>query len=379
MNLDFKMGGVLYVFYGTMNSDKTTQLLANVNSLGHSSASNAFMVFVNSRDSRGGHRRISTSNGLRHDEVFVCDAENPEKVREVIKSRESKIGTSQKVLLFDEGNLYDANFVSVIQNLLGENRTVAVYGLHTDFRGEPFNTMDSLLGIARRMETTKRLKLVLEGKAYCKVVTNEIQCEDSASYNMRLVKANGSSEEQVSFISDDLSTVSGFVRAPYYDPTIVVEGSSSRIKYTTTCERHFGILPGKDLVDKIKGKLKEKERNKYSDIIEGDNRAVDAVAFLVEEGYVNIIGGNYHVPKGKWYTDHDITELVKIAKARDSDEHNSATLSVLDIIKRHKSISREELLQHKQRGIERILGDLTKSGFISLRNAYIEPRRYDRL
>lgn len=378
MRLDVqKLRGELVVRNGTMNSNKTSDLILTSNSLVYSPYS--FMVFANSRNSRDGSKMM-TVTGLRQDEVYVADAENPGEILKLINAREKNIKGNVDVIIFDESNLHTPRFIPVVQELRKNGKLVVVYGLDKDFRGEPFGPMGRLEVIAREREKATGHKLVETGNAWCTALQDTERCGNLATYNLRAVRLNGRDSEEVRFIDIDGKTgINGFTRAKYYDPTIVIEGSSSLVKYTTVCEEHFGELPGKEAVIKILEDIRTESKIEYHKLIKNyGEEAVDILAYGIEEFKIDIEGGVYEPRRKKYPIPSDVNTLAAISKRRDNDIDTTTTINIYDKIRSNGRINRMDLQEEFKnvRGIERILGDLTKRGLISLKDAYVSRTPY---
>src|SRR3989338_1157108 len=144
--------GELVLVTGKMNSGKTETLITAINKLMHSAHADKLTVFSNNRNSRDGTKRLFSYSGLRSDEVFVANAEDPINVFDIIQRRDRERGF-QEVLVYDEGNLHTHKFVSVVKRQMEEGRVVVVAGLNLDFRGESFGPMGRLEEISRGRET----------------------------------------------------------------------------------------------------------------------------------------------------------------------------------------------------------------------------------
>jgi len=106
------------------------------------------------------------------------------------------------VVVIDEAQFFDAEVVTVAQELAARGVRVLVAGLDTDFRGEPFGSMPALMSEA---EDVAKLH------AICMV------CGDDASRTQRLV--NGSPAR--------------------YDDPIVIVGASEL--YEARCRLHHEV------------------------------------------------------------------------------------------------------------------------------------------
>ena len=111
--------GELVLVTGTVNSGKTETLITAINRLMHSAYADKLTVFSNSRNSRDGTKRLVSSSGLRSDEVFVANAEDPTNAFDIVSRRDSERGF-QQVIVYDEGNLHSHKFVPVVKRQMEE-------------------------------------------------------------------------------------------------------------------------------------------------------------------------------------------------------------------------------------------------------------------
>jgi len=116
----------------------------------------------------------------------------------------SQITADTKVVVIDEAQFFNEDVIAVIAHMLHSKINVIAAGLDTDFRGEPFGPMGSLLSIAEE---------VIKLKAVCSV------CHEwNATRTQRLLK-NGKP-------------------APYTDPLIKVGAFDS---YQARCYTHHEV------------------------------------------------------------------------------------------------------------------------------------------
>jgi len=351
-----------------MNSGKTTTVISIAGALPYSGYDGQFMLFSNSLNTRDGPRFISSA-GLRSGEVYIADAKDPRNVLDLIAQREKETKKRQQILIFDEVNLHSHKFVPIILQLMAEGRTPVTAGLDLDFRGEDFGPMGRLMAIARRREDSTGKKLVIIHTSYCTAVDDGVQCKEIAPYSLRLCKnPNG---KEVPFMDTDRKLVRGFEKVPYYDPTILVEGTNKNVKYTTVCRDHFGVLPGTDLVKGILEDVLINGSCSYEDLLkkhQEDSGITSALAYAIEERKLDAHNGIYkpcdcaHHP-----TDKEIRILSDIGKIRDASG-TSSTLDIYQQIRDTKGISRDAVLETYKNitGIERILADLTSNGLAKL-------------
>lgn len=80
-----------------------------------------------------------------------------------------------EVIGIDEAQFFDANLVSVVQELAARGKRIIIAGLDMDYRGEPFGPMPDLLAIA---------EYITKVHAICSA------CGNLASYSFRTVLDN---------------------------------------------------------------------------------------------------------------------------------------------------------------------------------------------
>jgi thymidine kinase len=143
-------------------------------------------LFKPAVDDRYGVSTVASHNGMKWEGVVVGDAE------EVL----SKVEPGTTVVAIDEVQFFDPKVVDVCNELAHRGLRVIVAGLDTDFRGEPFGPMPTLMAQA---ESVRKLH------AIC------MQCGGEASRTQRLIDG----------------------RPAYYDDPIVLIGASE--SYEARC------------------------------------------------------------------------------------------------------------------------------------------------
>ncbi len=121
-----------------MKSGKSLALLHRVEKLKYMKGEK-FLVFKPKLDTRDLVLR-SRFGSLSHECVFVNE-QNPEEILSLISDDISLIA-------IDEVHFFGSSIVPVILFLLRQKKNVVVAGLDTDFRGEPFGSMPTLLSLA---------------------------------------------------------------------------------------------------------------------------------------------------------------------------------------------------------------------------------------
>ncbi len=159
------------------------------------------LVFKPSIDNRWGTDAIRTHSGLEFPATSVTCPE------EIVKSVLEYIDEHGKLDMvgIDEIQFFSKEIVQVVQYLLEADIKVVFAGLSTDFRGEPFGEMPTLLALSDKLK---------KPKAVCEV------CGDKATRTQRIV--NGKP-------------------ANYQDPIVLIGAEEV---YEPRCPNHHEI-PGK--------------------------------------------------------------------------------------------------------------------------------------
>ena len=106
------------------------------------------------------------------------------------------------VVGIDEAQFFDSGIVEVIQRLEKDDKRVICAGLDTDFRGEPFGVMPTIMAIAEHVDKLQAICMV---------------CGEPASRTQRLV--NG--------------------KPAFYDDPIIIVGASEM--YEARCRLHHKV------------------------------------------------------------------------------------------------------------------------------------------
>jgi len=187
--------GSIEVIAGVMFSGKSEELMRRVRRA--VIARRRVQVFKSHLDQRyAGVQRVSSHDGRSVDAVPIDSASE---LMRLVRS-------DTEVVAVDEVQFLDAGVVEAVSALAARGVRVILAGTDTDFRGEPFGAMGTLLAIAEEVEKLR---------AICTV------CGDDACRNQRLVDGRP---------------------APWDAPIIQVGGSES---YEARC-RHCHRVPRRD-------------------------------------------------------------------------------------------------------------------------------------
>lgn len=187
--------GTLEVITGCMFSGKTEELIRQVVRAGY--ARKRIMVFDHTLDDKRYQAgKLTSHSGL---EVETYSLSDPGEILNLV----SDVDTD--VIAIDEGHFFPLKLVRVCRELASQGLRVIVAGLNQDFRGEPFESVASLLAYADRITLLS---------AICNL------CGGEASRTQRII--NGTP-------------------APYDSPRILVGGEESYQARCPTCHE----VPGK--------------------------------------------------------------------------------------------------------------------------------------
>jgi thymidine kinase len=188
-------GGWIEVIAGVMFSGKSEELIRRVRRA--IIARKRVQVFKSHLDARyAGIYSVSSHDGRT---VEAIPADNASQIA-------VKIDPMAHVIAIDEAQFLDEGVIPLVTSLAGRGRRVIIAGTDTDFRGEPFGPMPSLMAVA---EVVDKLH------AIC------VLCGGPASRNQRLIEGRP---------------------APYDSPTIMVGSTES---YEARCRMCFSA-PRKD-------------------------------------------------------------------------------------------------------------------------------------
>jgi len=182
--------GSLEVITGSMFSGKTDELIRRLRLA--RIARQKVQVFKPRIDTRFAGDRVTSHAGTDFEATPVADAAS---VRQMLEPETTVVG-------IDEAQFFDGGLVDLAQELADRGLRVIAAGLDTDFRGEPFGPMPTLLAKAERVDKLHAICMV---------------CGDAASRTQRLI--NG--------------------RPARYDDPVVVVGAAEM--YEARCRMHHQV------------------------------------------------------------------------------------------------------------------------------------------
>jgi thymidine kinase len=187
--------GSIEVISGVMFSGKSEELIRRVRRA--IIARRRVEVFKSHLDARyAGLYRVSSHDGLEIDATPVDTA------AEIFR----QVSPDSEMVAIDEAQFLDDDIVTVTTALANRGVRVVLAGTDTDFRGEPFGPMGSLMAVAEQVDKLRAICVV---------------CGDEACRNQRLIDGRP---------------------ARYDSPTIMVGGRES---YEARC-RHCHRVPSAD-------------------------------------------------------------------------------------------------------------------------------------
>ena len=184
--------GRLEVVCGSMFSGKTEELIRRLRRA--QIAKQKIQVFKPSLDYRYGVERITSHNGLF---VEAQPVESPQQILELVEKDVPVIG-------IDEVQFFSDDITDVCQQLAEDGKRIITAGLDTDFRGQPFGPMPTLMAQAESVEKVRAICVV---------------CGEEASRTQRLVDGQP---------------------AAYDDPVVVIGASET---YEARCRHCHQVLP----------------------------------------------------------------------------------------------------------------------------------------
>lgn len=190
---------------GSMFAGKSEELLRRVTRAEY--AGRETQVFKPALDNRWGTTDVRSHSGSHHEALAI---NNPLEILE-------NLSPDTKLVAIDEVQFFDENIISTVLELLDRDIEVVVAGLPTDFRGEPFGSMPTLLAIADQVERLTAICTHING--------NNKPCGADATRTQRLVSGKP---------------------ANYTDPIVMIGAEES---YQARCPNHH-IVPGKPKINR---------------------------------------------------------------------------------------------------------------------------------
>ncbi|MGD2104049.1 MAG: thymidine kinase [Anaerolineae bacterium] len=146
-------GGWIEVICGSMFSGKTEELIRRLRRA--QIAKQQTQVFKPAIDTRYADREVTSHNGMQ---IEAIPAEGAAQLRTLIDP-------DTTVVAIDEAQFFDTDIVDLCTSLADEGLRVIVAGLDTDFRGEPFGPMPTLMAEAEQVDKLQAICVACGGPA----------------------------------------------------------------------------------------------------------------------------------------------------------------------------------------------------------------------
>jgi thymidine kinase len=156
--------GWIEVIAGSMFSGKSEELIRRLRRA--KIARQRVQVFKPEIDARYSRDHIVSHSEMRHESAAVRSAAE---IRALVEPATEVVG-------IDEGQFFDTDLVSVVNELAYRGVRVIVAGLDQDYTGRPFGPMPQLLAVAEYITKTH---------AIC------VRCGQPANYSQRIVEVEG--------------------------------------------------------------------------------------------------------------------------------------------------------------------------------------------
>lgn len=185
--------GSVEVIVGSMFSGKTEEMIKRLRRA--KIAKHKIQVFKPIIDTRFTKNNIASHSGQEFEAVPVKEIQ---KIKELLEKDTS-------IVAIDEAQFFNDEIIPFVQELANEKIRIIVAGLNTDFRGEPFGPVPTLMAQSDILDTCHAICMI---------------CGGEATYTQRLI--NGEPAK--------------------YDDPIVIIGASEL--YEARCRKHHEV-PGK--------------------------------------------------------------------------------------------------------------------------------------
>jgi thymidine kinase len=182
--------GSVEIIVGSMFSGKTDELIRRLRRA--TIARQKVQVFKPAIDLRYAETKVTSHTGSDFDAQPIENAAN------IL----TNLKEETTVIAIDEAQFFDSEIISIVCKLADEGLRVIVAGLDTDFRGEPFGPIPSLMAQAEQVDKLHAICMV---------------CGEEASRTQRLV--NGQP-------------------AHYNDPVVIIGASEL---YEARCRKHHEV------------------------------------------------------------------------------------------------------------------------------------------
>jgi len=182
--------GSLEVICGSMFCGKTEELIRRLRRA--EIARQKVQVFKPIIDNRYQVAKVASHSGAAFEALPI---EKSTQIFEELHQQTTVVG-------IDEVQFFDQEILEIIQKLVDSGKLVICAGLDTDFRGEPFGVMPTIMALAEHIDKLQAICMV---------------CGEPASRTQRLVNGNPA----------------------YYDDPIIIVGASEM--YEARCRLHHKV------------------------------------------------------------------------------------------------------------------------------------------
>jgi thymidine kinase len=182
--------GVVEVIVGSMFSGKTDELIRRLRRA--TIAKQKVQVFKPAIDNRFSEAKVISHAGSDFDAHPISAS------AQILE----QLDAETTVIAIDEAQFFDPDIIPIIQRLADSGLRVIVAGLDTDFRGEPFGPIPTLMAQAERVDKLHAICMV---------------CAEQASRTQRLLDGKP---------------------ANYNDPVVVIGASEL---YEARCRKHHEV------------------------------------------------------------------------------------------------------------------------------------------
>jgi thymidine kinase len=192
-------------YIGPMFAYKTLLMLHHIGSA--EAVGQKVLVIKPSIDTRYPATEVRSRNGGYHPATAV-PINQPNTIFRLIKSNKSKID----LIAFDEIQFFNPKISDVVKTIAENGIEVVFCGLNRDYRGNPFPTMEKVIPLATKLQTTTALCMFPVG--------SKRRCGIEAPMTQRLLNGRPDS---------------------YNSPTVIIEQPGLSITYEARCLDHWFV------------------------------------------------------------------------------------------------------------------------------------------
>ena len=143
----------LFFRYGTMGSGKSLDLLKVAYNYEENGLTS--IILTSKIDDRYGMDKVQSRTGIKREAIGIDSETN---IYEIIEYKKNVVGNNIGCILVDEVQFFQKHHIEELVNIVDTlNIPVICYGLRSDFRLEPFESIKFLMGIADEIEEIKTI------------------------------------------------------------------------------------------------------------------------------------------------------------------------------------------------------------------------------